>query len=135
MIHSFRKTSRKPTDDVLKGIAVSAWTFTSFARTYLSGSEWTVSRFRAGEWLANLLCLIPIHIAVAQENRFVPLKDGVMSAQLETTLLGAEVNRIVDSLSIGWYESIFQSYWASKVSSSCCCSSNNPDHLYVKPSQ
>ncbi|KAH8977863.1 hypothetical protein EDB86DRAFT_2816692 [Lactarius hatsudake] len=114
MIRSFTKTSRKPTGDVLKGITVSARTFPSFARAFLSSSEWPVSRFRAGEWLADLLCLIPIHIAVTHENRFVPLKDGVLSAQLEISLLGAEVNRIVDSLSIGWYESIFQSYWASK---------------------
>ncbi|KAI9455147.1 hypothetical protein BJY52DRAFT_1188514 [Lactarius psammicola] len=114
MIRSFTKTSRKPTGDVLKGITVSARTFTSFARAFLSSPEWPVSRFRAGEWLADLLCLIPIHIAVTHENRFVPLKDGVSSAQLEISLLGAEVNRIVDSLSIGWYESIFQSYWASK---------------------
>ncbi|KAH9029436.1 hypothetical protein EDB85DRAFT_2251894, partial [Lactarius pseudohatsudake] len=114
MIHRFTKTSRKQTGDVLKGISVSARTFTSFARAFLSSPEWPVSRFRAGEWLADLLCLIPIHIAVTHENRFVPLKDGVLSAQLETSLLGAEVNKIVDSLSIGWYESIFQSYWASK---------------------
>ncbi|KAH9005522.1 hypothetical protein EDB86DRAFT_3240052 [Lactarius hatsudake] len=114
MIRSFTMTSRKPTGNVLKGIAVSAQTFASFARAFLSSPEWPVSRFRAGEWLADLLCLIPIHIAITHENRFVPLKDGVLSAQLESSLLGAEVNRIVDSLSIGWYESIFQSYWASK---------------------
>ncbi|KAH8986018.1 hypothetical protein EDB92DRAFT_1818469 [Lactarius akahatsu] len=47
-------------------------------------------------------------------NQFVPLKDGILSTQLEKWLLGAEVNKIVDSLSVGWYESIFQSYWASK---------------------
>src|SRR6266404_2085460 len=117
MIRSFTKISRKPTGDVLKGIIVSAWTFASFSQAFLSNMEWAASRFRAGEWLADLLCLIPIHIAVTHENRFVPLKDGVLSAQLEISLLGAEVNRIVDSLSIGWYESIFQSYWASKVSS------------------
>ncbi|KAI9455142.1 hypothetical protein BJY52DRAFT_1122187 [Lactarius psammicola] len=114
MIRNFTETSRKPTGDVLKGITVSARTFTSFARTFLSSPAWSVSRFRSGEWLADLLCLIPIHIAITHENRFVPLKDGVLSAQMETSLLGAEVNRIVDSLSIGWYESIFQSYWASK---------------------
>ena len=127
MIRTFTKTSRKPTGDVLKSITVSARTFTSFARTFFSSSEWPVSRFRAGEWLADLLCLIPIHIAVTHENRFVPLKDGVLSAQLEISLLGAEVNRIVDSLSIGWYESIFQSYWASKVSSLYRRSSNDPN--------
>ena len=127
MIRSFTKTSRKPTGDVLKGITVSARSFTSFARVFLSSTEWPVSHFRAGEWLADLLCLIPIHIAVTHENRFVPLKDGVLSAQLEISLLGAEVNRIVDSLSIGWYESIFQSYWASKVSSPHRTLSNDPD--------
>jgi hypothetical protein len=115
MIRNFTKTSRKPASDVLEGIIVSARTFTSFTCVFHPDSEWPVSRFRAGEWLADLLCLIPIHIAITQENRFVPLKDGVMSTELERSLLGAEVNRIVDSLSIGWYESIFQSYWASKV--------------------
>ena len=135
MIRTFTKTSRKPTGDVLKSITVSARTFTSFARMFFSSSEWPVSRFRAGEWLADLLCLIPIHIAVTHENRFVPLKDGVLSAQLEISLLGAEVNRIVDSLSIGWYESIFQSYWASKVSSLYRRSSNDPNRLYKIYSQ
>ena len=135
MIRNFTKTSRKPTGDVLKSITVSALTFTSFAHTFLSSPEWPVSRFRAGEWLADLLCLIPIHIAVTHENRFVPLKDGVLSAQLEISLLGAEVNRIVDSLSIGWYESIFQSYWASKVSPHYRSSMNNPDYLCGNTSQ
>ncbi|KAH8977860.1 hypothetical protein EDB86DRAFT_3157188 [Lactarius hatsudake] len=114
MVRSFTKTSRKPTGDVLKHITVSARTFASFAGDFLSSPKWPISRFRAGEWLVDLLCLIPIHIAITHENRFVPLKDGVLSAQLEISLLGAEVDRIVDSLSIGWYESIFQSYWVSK---------------------
>jgi len=115
IIHTFERASRKPTGDELRGISVSARTFPSFAHQFLSSPDWPVSCFRAGEWLADLLCLIPIHIAIAHENRFVPLKDGVVSAQLEKSLLGAEVNKIVDSFSLGWYESIFQSYWASKV--------------------
>jgi hypothetical protein len=139
MVHSFTRVSRKPTGDargdVLKSIAVSACTFPSFAGSFLSTSEWPVSRFRAGEWLADLLCLIPIHIAITHNNRFVPLKDGVLSAQMEVSLLGAEVNKIVDSLSIGWYESIFQSYWASKVSPLYRSSSNNHDRVCGTPSQ
>ncbi|KAF8488922.1 hypothetical protein F5888DRAFT_1622603, partial [Russula emetica] len=114
IIHTFERASRKPTGDELRGISVSARTFHSFAQWFLSGPVWPVSRFRAGEWLADLFCLIPIHIAITRENKFVPLKDGVVSAQLEKSLLRAEVNKIVDSLSLGWYESIFQSYWASK---------------------
>jgi hypothetical protein len=74
-----------------------------------------VSRYRVGEWLVDLLCLIPIHIAVCRENRFVPLADGVLSSDLERSFLGAEVTKIVDKLSFSWYESIFQSYLATKV--------------------
>jgi hypothetical protein len=85
--------------------------------------------------LADLLCLIPIHIAITQENRFVPLKDGVVSAQLEKSLLGAEVNKIVDSLSLGWYESIFQSYWASKVRVSLPNCPERPSQYHVRQSQ
>ena len=120
LISAFEKTSRKPTGDELKSIVVSARPFALFTQEFLTGPDWPVSRFRAGEWLADLLCLIPIHIAITHENRFVPLKDGVVSPQLEKSLLGAEVNRIVDSLTLGWYESIFQSYWASKVRYPIC---------------
>ena len=66
--------------------------------------------------MVDLFCLIPIHIAIARENRFIPLKDGVWAPDTEKALLGAEMGRIVDTLSFGWYESIFQSYMAMKVS-------------------
>ena len=132
LILTFERASRKPTGDELKGISVSACTFPSFALQFLSSQGWPVSRFRAGEWLADLLCLIPIHIAITHENRFVPLKDGVISAELEKSLLGAEVNKIVDSLSFGWYESIFQSYWASKVGISFQ-TSRNVSHVSSMP--
>ena len=135
MISAFEQTSRKPTDNELNGIRVSARPFPSFTQEYLSSSDWPVSKFRAGEWLADLLCLIPIHIAITQENRFVPLKDGVLSPQMEKSLLGAEVNRIVDSLSLGWYESIFQSYWATKVRQSVRVTGNDPDHMACSPRQ
>jgi len=114
MIEMFERTTQKPTGDELRGIQVSAITFDSIT-TELAADQWRVSRFRAGEWLVDCLCLIPIHIAITKENRFIPLKDGVSSAELEKSLLGAEVGRIVDSLSFGWYESLFRSYMASKV--------------------
>ena len=125
IISAFERTSRKPTGDELKRIQVSARPFSSFSRKFLSSSDWPVSRFRAGEWLVDLLCLIPIHIAIAHDNTFVPLKDGVVSPELERPLLGAEVNRIVDILTLGWYESIFQSYWASKVRHSIFVTAND----------
>jgi hypothetical protein len=115
LIQTFERTTRKPTGDELRRIRVSAKDFTSFWDHVIKDSDWNVSRYRVGEWLVDLLCLIPIHIAVCRENRFVPLADGVLSSDLERSLLGAEVTKIVDKLSFGWYESIFQSYLATKV--------------------
>jgi hypothetical protein len=118
LIQTFEGTTRKPTGDELRRIKVSAEQYGVFSHKMGADSDWDVSRYRIGEWLVDVFCLIPIHIAVCRENRFVPLADGVLSSDLERNLLGAEVNKIVDKLSFGWYESIFQSYMATKVRSS-----------------
>jgi hypothetical protein len=115
LIQTFERTTRKPTGDELRSLKVSAKGFSSFNDDVIVNSDWDVSRYLVGEWLVDLLCLIPIHIAVCRENRFVPLADGVLSSDLERSLLGAEVSKIVDKLSFGWYESIFQSYLATMV--------------------
>jgi hypothetical protein len=115
LIYNFERTSKKPTGAILKSMVISAIPYSSFSNSLLGAAEWSVSKFRAGEWLVDILCLIPIHIAVTRENRFIPLKDGVYSTELEKSLLGADVNRIVNHLSFGWYESLFQSYMAKKV--------------------
>ncbi|KIO11026.1 hypothetical protein M404DRAFT_127237 [Pisolithus tinctorius Marx 270] len=114
MIYNFERTSKKPAGDVLKSVKVSAAAFSVFVQELCGTIPWNVSQYRAGEWIVDFLCLIPIHIALTKENRFIPLKDGVYSPELERSLLGAEVNRIVDSISFGWYESLFQSYMATK---------------------
>ncbi|KAI6143615.1 hypothetical protein BKA82DRAFT_2416446 [Pisolithus tinctorius] len=114
MIHSFERTARKPTGNALKSVKVSAASFDVFAQELCDGATWNVSQYRAGEWIVDFLCLIPIHIAVTKDNRFIPLKDGVYSPSLERELLGAGINRIVDNISFGWYESLFQSYMATK---------------------
>ncbi|TFY70647.1 hypothetical protein EVG20_g2357 [Dentipellis fragilis] len=112
MIETFEKQTRKPTGDELSRLSI----LTTLPERLLADTDTVldVSVLRVGEWLVGLLCLIPIHIAVCRENRFIPLKDGVYSADLEKNLLGADVSRIVDNMSFGWYESIFQSYLASK---------------------
>ena len=115
LIQTFEKTTRKPTGDELRRIKVSAKQFGVFKDKVIVDPDWGMSRYRLGEWLVDVFCLIPIHIAVCRENRFVPLANGVLSSDLERNLLGAEVNKIVDKLSFGWYESIFQSYMATKV--------------------
>ncbi|KAJ7722958.1 hypothetical protein B0H16DRAFT_345238 [Mycena metata] len=114
LMYEFEQRTRKPTGDVLKSMQVSAVPSSpSFPGTLFNNPS-KLSQFRAGEWLVDLLCLIPIQIAVTRENRFLPLKDGVTSAALERSLLGADVGQIVDALSLGWYESVFQSYMTSK---------------------
>jgi hypothetical protein len=115
LVNSFEQTTRKPTGDELRRMDVRAMNFNAFTSKFIATDEWEVSRFLMGEWLVDILCLIPIHIAITRENRFIPLKDGVTSAEWEKSLLGADVGRIVDSISLGWYESIFQSYMVSKV--------------------
>lgn len=109
MVQDFERLSRKPTEQRLTRIIATSSPFDEV--------DWeapSTSQYKAGEWIAELLCLIPIHIAVTLENRFVPLKDGVLDPALERVLLGAEVPKIIDSISLGWYESIFSSYMATK---------------------
>ncbi|KAJ7656305.1 hypothetical protein DFH06DRAFT_991968, partial [Mycena polygramma] len=114
LINTFEQQTRKPTGNQLKKIDIRTVHINELLTFLSTDTKWAISEFRAGEWLVDLLCLIPIQIAVTQENRFVPLKDGIVSADLEEKLLGAEVGQIVDSISIGWYESVFQSYMVSK---------------------
>lgn len=109
MIQDFERVTRKPTGRKLEEIRIEALEFDDLTWNHPSASI-----FKAGEWLVELLCLIPIHIAVTRENRFVPLKDGVLDRELEQKLLGADVTQIIDAISLGWYESIFASYMASK---------------------
>ncbi|KAG8823849.1 hypothetical protein FRC17_009237 [Serendipita sp. 399] len=52
--------------------------------------------------------------AITRSNRFIPLKDGVISPAFEQSLLGANVSEISEAITFGWYESIFNSYLAAK---------------------
>jgi hypothetical protein len=119
MIETFERTTKKLTGEKLSTLQVSAMAFDEFIANFSPDAEWDVtSIFKVGEWVVDIFCLIPIHLALARDNRFVPLKDGVYSVEVEKSLLGAEINQIVDSISFGWYESIFQSYMADKVRTS-----------------
>lgn len=110
MVEDFERISGKPTQQKLTRIIIDASPFDDVGFRVPS-----TSHYKAGEWIAELLCLIPIHIAVTLENRFVPLKDGVLNSDLEKELLGAKVSRIINSISLGWYESIFSSYMADRL--------------------
>lgn len=115
LIEGFVRETRKPTGDQLRSIEVCATDFESFRDKTALDPSLGVSQRHFGDWLVDVLCLIPIHVAVCRGGRFVPLVDGDVSAERERSLHGADINQIVDKLSFGWYESIFQSYMSSKV--------------------
>jgi len=127
LIRDFKQKTRKPARQ-LADISVAAQP--SFDP---ASPNFPISQFKSGDWLVGLFCLIPIHIAVTGQNRFIPLCDGVVSQEFEQSLLGADVAHIAEAyvlwfkfvyasshpqtrLSLGWYESIFASYLARKVS-------------------
>jgi hypothetical protein len=93
MIANFETGTRKPTEGVLQSRSVSGTDFNIRSDDWCRAS----SEFHAGEWLVELLCLIPIQICVTRDNRFIPLKDGVWSPDLERSLLGADLNQVVES--------------------------------------
>lgn len=109
MIKAFEESYQKPTGERLSSVQVFSSTFDD-----LDWKAPLASTYRAGEWVAELLCLIPIQIAVTSNNCFVPLKDGILDQSWEDDLRGADVTRIMDSISLGWYELIFGLYMATK---------------------
>ncbi|CCA69193.1 hypothetical protein PIIN_03093 [Serendipita indica DSM 11827] len=109
-VAEFEHKTRKPTRRTLSQIQVSATT----QWDPKSDKEESFSVFDVGDWLVGLLCLIPIHLAITRSNRLVPLKDGVTSPAYEQSLLGANVSEIAESITFGWYESIFNSYLAAR---------------------
>ncbi|KAG8897271.1 hypothetical protein FRB99_008270, partial [Tulasnella sp. 403] len=121
MILNFEQRTKKSTEKRLGKVVIEAARFEEL--------EWGTpvsSTYRTGEWLAELLCLVPIHIALVRENRFVPLKDGILDPALERQLLGAEVPNTIDAITIGWYEFIFNSYMGFQTSTLLLDLASNP---------
>ncbi|CEL64063.1 hypothetical protein RSOLAG1IB_11047 [Rhizoctonia solani AG-1 IB] len=111
MIVKFERTTCKPINTELESTSVISYS-ESFS-ALVQGTQ--CSRYLLGSFVVELICLIPLHLAITRDNRFIPLKDGVLNPEHERSLLGADVPAIIDSLSIGWYESLFQSYMATKA--------------------
>ena len=91
LVRDFEQKSRKPTTQLAK---INTAVQPSFDPT---SPDLLISQFKAGDWLVGLFCLIPIHIAVTGQNRFIPLRDGVISREFEQSLLGADVGRIAEA--------------------------------------
>ncbi|CAG8569503.1 21294_t:CDS:10, partial [Gigaspora rosea] len=62
-----------------------------------------------GEWIIQLCILIPIQIAVARNNMFQPLCNGLWSLDAELSDPEAlRIDGIAQNISFGWYEGIFK---------------------------
>ena len=93
MVDMFQQKTQKPTENRLRGIRVSAVHGASFVQHHFVDQ---ITSYLAGKWIIELICLIPIHIAITSSNRFVPLKDGIVSIDFEHQLLGAAVMDVAD---------------------------------------
>ncbi|KAG9042497.1 hypothetical protein FS837_010772 [Tulasnella sp. UAMH 9824] len=109
MTQDFARQSHKPTGKHLSNIGV---------RMLLSRDIiWHHSDLqpcKAGEWFVELISLIPVHIAVARDNCFLPYKDGISGEAIQQELLGTEVADIIDIITLGPYEAILGSYMATR---------------------
>ncbi|CAE6486842.1 unnamed protein product [Rhizoctonia solani] len=108
MISIFESTTQKPTSESLAAINVG-----SSSKIMAESNQSSV--FKLGSFIVELLCLIPIQLALAKKGKFVLLKDGVWDPGYQRSLLRTDVASNIDTLSLGWYESVFQSYMATKL--------------------
>ncbi|KIO18761.1 hypothetical protein M407DRAFT_31573 [Tulasnella calospora MUT 4182] len=109
MTRDFIRRSPKPVGRSLESIEVDV---KSASEDHALDSP--VESCLAGEWFVEVICLIPVHIAIARGNRFVPLKDGRCREDHNNALLGLEVPEIIDAITLGTYEAILGSYMSTK---------------------
>ncbi|KAJ3073522.1 hypothetical protein HDU98_001323 [Podochytrium sp. JEL0797] len=100
MIETFKASTQKPTGTSLSKIELGTMLLRSFDPLAYT------SEYPAGEWLICLVSLIPIQLAIARDSQFLPLKDGIQSADI----VGADFTTMLDNLTLGWYESLFSYY-------------------------
>ncbi|CAE6383409.1 unnamed protein product [Rhizoctonia solani] len=108
MVSTLRNTTNKPVGEDLVETIVTSTNSAKFE------SFEDISEFKLGSYFVELICLIPLHLAITLDNKFMPLKDGVWDPDYESSLVGATIAEVKDALSLGWYESIFRSYMAKK---------------------
>ncbi|KEP50719.1 von willebrand factor type A domain protein [Rhizoctonia solani 123E] len=109
MISTLRNTTNKPVGEDLVETIVSSTNAAKFE------SFDDISEFKLGSYFVELICLIPLHLAITLDNKFLPLKDGVWDPDYESSLVGATITEVKDTVSLGWYESIFRTYMAKKL--------------------
>lgn len=109
MTQDFTRQSHKPTGKHLSNIGVRM-----LLNRDMLWHHSALQPCKAGEWFVELISLIPIHIAVARDNCFLPYKDGISGEAIQQELLGTEVADIIDIITLGPYEAILGSYMATR---------------------
>ncbi|RIA83800.1 hypothetical protein C1645_833247 [Glomus cerebriforme] len=106
MFEKVKKETKKPSGH-LKNFKAA---YTIFENLTLNEES---TEYRFGEWIIQLFCLIPIQIAIARDNEFVPLRDGVFSPEIDQPTFDEGyglIGSVSKAISFGWYEAIFEHY-------------------------
>ncbi|CAI2192151.1 5809_t:CDS:10, partial [Funneliformis geosporum] len=102
MFKDLKIEANKP-QNVLKEFSTCVSTFTEFnIENLIRSKKNKMINYQLGEWIVQLLCLIPIQIAVSKNHKFQPLCDGTLKAEGEQSD-GCHITR---NISFGWYEGI-----------------------------
>ncbi|RHZ49002.1 hypothetical protein Glove_535g12 [Diversispora epigaea] len=107
----FKEDTKKPIDHLKEFKS----TCTTMKDLDLEGKY---TEYKFGDWVIELFCLIPIQIAVARDNEFIPYRDGVSTREAEQPTLDDDfglIGSVTKSISFGWCESILDYYADLKV--------------------
>ncbi|CAG8689548.1 13591_t:CDS:10, partial [Racocetra persica] len=108
MFDDLKRSTNKPATSI-KRFGLSCLSFSDFDLEDLIDELNDLKKNQLGEWIIQLCILIPIQIAVARNNIFQPVSDGLSSFDAEIADSGAlSVDGIAQSISFGWYEGIFK---------------------------
>ncbi|PKC07955.1 hypothetical protein RhiirA5_313376, partial [Rhizophagus irregularis] len=115
MFKNLKRSTKKPTS-ILEEFTTSVITFQNLDVENAKFQKKFSSKYQLGEWIIQLCCLIPIQIAVARNNLFQPLRDGLSSNDDHgDDGYGLHVDGIAKNISFGWYEGIFKHFGDKKV--------------------
>ncbi|CAG8541330.1 7739_t:CDS:10, partial [Scutellospora calospora] len=117
MFDELKRTTKKPSTS-LKKFTVAVSTFNNFDIDDFKFKQESSTEYQLGEWIIQLSVLIPIQIAVARNNLFIPLRDGLSSETEQgepEDEYAIHIDAIAQNISFGWYEGIFKYFGNRQV--------------------
>ncbi|CAG8820978.1 15126_t:CDS:10, partial [Gigaspora margarita] len=108
MFEELKRSTNKPANSI-KRFGLSCLSFSDFDLEDSNDQLSDLKKNQLGEWIIQLCILIPIQIAVARNNIFQPLSNGLSTFDAELSDSGAlSIDGIAQNISFGWYEGIFK---------------------------